>query len=80
MNLEAAYLQLQLQMQRRYLAELLAIERLCVQLNILQRDNLYLHKIREMHLKHIRPLIIRLQVAHSSTKPRKQCADVEKCL
>lgn len=60
-KISEAYMQLQLELQRLYLGELLTIERLCIQLNILQRGNSHLRKLKEMHLKHIRPLIARLE-------------------
>ena len=59
-----AYFGLQKDMQRQYLDKLLTIERLCIQLNVLQRDNLHLKKLKDMHLRHIRPLIVRLQVSN----------------
>ena len=59
-----AYFGLQKDMQGQYLDKLLTIERLCIQLNVLQRDNQHLKKLKDMHLRHIRPLIVRLQVSN----------------
>lgn len=57
-----AYVELQLEMRQKYLGELLTIEKLCIQLNVLQKGNTQLARLRDMHLKHIHPLIHRLRV------------------
>ena len=49
-------------MQHLYLHDLLKIERLCVQLNILQPKDGVVQKLKAMVVKHIRPLVAQLKV------------------
>ncbi len=45
-----------------YLCDLQRIERLCTRLHLLHPDNAVVQKLREMLIKHIRPLIALVKV------------------
>lgn len=58
-------------MHNLYLPDLQRIERLCTRLHLLHPDNAVVQKLREMLVKHIRPLIalVKVESPFSERKP-----------